>query len=87
MNKIDLLTLINNSRGRFFSVVYRRKDGTRRILNGKEKYFRLLKGGQNNLINTPFVSVVDRNLEDWRAINSETLESFKCGKIQHNFVG
>ena len=87
MNKIDLVNLIAATNGKFFSVVSIKKDGTRRTMNAKNKYLRLLKGGQNNLLNTPFVSVVDRNLEDWRAINSETLESFKCGKIQHNFVG
>jgi len=82
MNKTELQNLIAATKGRFFSVEFRKKDGTRRILNGKEKYLRLIKGGEGNLANTQYIHVVDRNLDDWRAVNSDTVACFKCGKIE-----
>ena len=86
MNKNELQNLIAATKGRFFSVTFTKKNGERRVLNGKNKYLRLLKGGQNNLAGTPYCSVIDRNLEDWRAVNSDTVAHFKCGKIEKTII-
>jgi uncharacterized membrane protein len=86
MTKSTLQSFIAATKGKFFSVTFTKKNGERRVLNGKEKYFRLLKGGQNNLAGTPYCSVVDRNLEDWRAVNGETVMEFKCGNIKYSSI-
>ena len=83
--------MIAQTKGRFFSVVFLKKDGEKRVMNGKDKYFRLLVGGKegggngkSNLEHTQYVPVVDRNIEAFRAVNSEKILSFKCGKVQYS---
>ena len=85
MKQTKLQKLIHETKGKFFSCVFRKADGTLRVANGKDKYFRLLAGGESTLegtLNTPFI---DRNKESWISANDERLLSFKCGKVQMTF--
>lgn len=82
-----LVALIAAAKGRFFSVKFRTKDGKLRVMNGKDFYRRLVKGGENTLRDTQFVPAVDRNKDAFRAINSAALIEFKCGEIRCSFIG
>jgi hypothetical protein len=82
-----LQALVKSTCGRFFSVTFRKQDGSTRVMNGKDFYQRLLKGGESTLGDTPHVPVVDRNKNAFRSVNSETLIAFKCGRVSATFNG
>lgn len=86
-----LAKLIQQSKGKFFSVQFIKKDGTKRTANGKDFYLRLLVSQdgakavfspRENPSVTPFI---DRNKEGWISASDERLVHFKCGKLEVNF--
>lgn len=87
MNRID--QLINASKGKFFTIVFEKQDGTRRVINGKDKYFRLIKGtgspATDGLKQAGYKSAVNRNKESWFSFLPEKVIEFKCGKIHETF--
>jgi hypothetical protein len=90
-NTTELRNLIQQTNGKFFSVVFRKKDGTLRTANGKDKYLRLLadssspRAGFNPVKGAGYESFVDRNKESWICAKDENLVSFKCGKLEKTF--
>jgi len=90
-NTTELRKLIQSTNGKFFSVVFRKKNGDIRRANGKDKYLRLLadssspRAGFNALEGTDLTSFVDRNKEGWISASDERLVSFKCGAIEKTF--
>ncbi len=90
-NTTELRKLIQATNGKFFSVVFRKKNGNIRRANGKDKYLRLLadpsspRAGFNALEGTDLTSFVDRNKEGWISASDERLISFKCGAIEKTF--
>ena len=86
-----LAKLIKETNGKFFSLSFKKKDGTLRVTNGKDFYRRLLadssnpKAGFNPLEGTSYTSLVDRNKEGWVSASDERLVHFKCGKLEVNF--
>ena len=92
MNKqTKLRNLIQETKGKFFSIKFVKNDGTLRVANGKDIYRRLLadganpRAGENNLRAAGFESFVDRNKESWIAARGEKVVAFKCGKLEVNF--
>lgn len=81
----DLNKLIADTKGKFFSITFIKKDGSERTANGKDFYHRLQHGGQNKVAEAGYTSLVDRNKEDWIAAKGERVKSFKCGQIKHTF--
>lgn len=82
LTQSEVQALINETRGRFFSVTFTKKDGTKRVVNGKNKYLRLLAGGG---VCRPFQGgynvAVNRNKESWFSALPEKITRFKCGEI------
>ncbi len=81
----NIETLIAEAKGKFFSLTFEKKDGTVRTINGKDKYNRLLHGGDNKVAEAGYTSAVNRNKESWFAFKGEKVKSFKCGAIEHTF--
>lgn len=90
-NTTELRNLIQQTNGKFFSVVFRKKDGTLRTANGKDLYRRLLadpsspRAGFNPVQGQGYESFVDRNKESWICAKDENLVAFKCGKLEKTF--
>ena len=90
-NTTELRNLIRQTNGKFFSVVFRKKNGDLRIANGKDLYRRLLadasspRAGFNPVQGAGYESFVDRNRESWICAKDENLVSFKCGAIEKTF--
>jgi hypothetical protein len=86
-----LRNLIQETKGKFFSIKFVKNDGSLRVANGKDIYRRLLadqanpRAGKNNLRAAGFESFVDRNKESWIAAHGEKVVAFKCGKLEVNF--
>jgi len=86
----SLKELIKASKGKFFSITFTKKNGTERTINGKDKYFRLIKGtgspATEALRELGYVSFVNRNKESWASAHCEAVKSFKCGTYTHTFI-
>lgn len=89
--KSELRTLIQETKGKFFTITFIKKDGTTRTINGKDKYLRLLsnggspQAGMNSVKKAGFESFVNRNRENWACAKDENLVMFKCGKLEKHF--
>lgn len=88
MKKID--QLITETKGKFFTLKFQKKDGSIRTINSKDFYRRLIVGA----VNTPtidglrekgFKSLVNRNKESWYSFQPEKVLEFKCGAIHETF--
>jgi hypothetical protein len=80
----ELQELINKTKGRFFSITFIKADGTERVINGKDKYERLLKGGVSTVAGAGYTSFVNRNKESWACAKPDSVLVFKCGKTLKN---
>ena len=86
--------LIAETKGKFFSVTFTKKDGSVRTINGKDKYRRLLAGGTNRVQDVGYVSFVNRNAAgvktpvkgNWACAHKQEVLTFKCGSINAEFV-
>lgn len=90
MKTNKLKELIDATNGRFFSLKFRKLDGSVRVVNGKDFYRRLLTSpdsvnAKSNFSGTAFTPLVDRNKEGWVSASDERLIHFKCGEIEKNF--
>jgi hypothetical protein len=85
----EIDSLVEQTKGRFFSIEFQKKDGSIRKINGKDKYRRLLRGGENNLKKSGYVSFVNRNAKNvlnpkggaWASVHKDSLVTFRCGDI------
>lgn len=82
----QLRNLIHETKGKFFSITFTKKDGEVRTINGKDKYNRLLRGGESKVEGAGYLSAVNRNKEDWFSFKPDSVVTFKCGKIEKSFV-
>lgn len=81
----ELETLIANSKGRFFSITFKKKDGSIRTINGKNKYLAYLRGGESYGRAAGYVPFIDRNKKNWASAHKDAVLSFKCGEIEKTF--
>ena len=77
----ELDNLIAETKGKFFSITFVKKDGSIRVINGKDKYQRLLKGGEYKGATAGFVPFVNRNTETWASAHKDAIVTFRCGKL------
>lgn len=78
--------LIMSTGGKFFSVVFEKKDKSVREMTCRLGVQKHLKGGQNTLSDYPqYVTVFDVEKEDYRAINLDTLLQIKTGGVTISF--
>ena len=86
--------LIAETKGKFFSVTFTKKDGSVRTVNGKDFYRRLLVGGDSAIRQSGYVPFVNRNAHNilnrkgglWVSAHKNEVITFKCGSIKAEFV-
>lgn len=69
---------ILNSAGKFVSVVFIKKDGTERKLNGRLGVTKHLKGGASTLNPDTYITLYDVVNGGYRAVNRSTIKSVTC---------
>lgn len=79
--QVELDALITETKGKFFSITFVKKDGTTRVINGKDKYQRLLKGGSDTVREAGYVPFVNRNTETWASAHKDAVVTFRCGSL------
>jgi hypothetical protein len=76
MLKLD--TFIEQSNGKFITVVFVKKDGSKRIMNCRLGVTKHLKGGECTVNRDQYVIVYDMQSKGYRSINRDTIESVTC---------
>jgi hypothetical protein len=90
-NMKTLDQLIAESKGKFFSITFVKKDGSIRVINGKDKYRRLIAGTKENpnpnpVRNAGYISFVNRNKENWASAHKDGVLVFKCGSVRQELA-
>ena len=75
--------IIEASNGRFFSVVFIKKDGTQRTMVARLGVKKHLKGGQCTLDRSQFIIAYDVENAGYRAINRDTIVSCKLDGVEY----
>ena len=75
----DVVKIINSSKGKFFSAVFIKKDGTLRTMNCRLGVKKYLKGGKLRFSPSKkgLVVVFDVDKKEYRMININTTQSLK----------
>jgi hypothetical protein len=78
--------LIQSTNGKFFSVLFVKKDKTIREMTCRLGVKAPLRGGESTLKDYPqYVTVFDVSKNDYRAINLDTLIQIKTGGVVIDF--
>jgi len=84
VSRAELKQMLKNSNGKFFSVAFRKKDDSIRLMNCRTGVKKYLKGGENKVEapGRPYVTVFDVQAKGYRTVNVDTIQSVKInGKI------
>ena len=75
----DVVKVVNSSKGKFFSAVFIKKDGTPRTMNCRLGVKKYLKGGKLRFSPSKkgLIVVFDRDKKEYRMININTTQSLK----------
>ena len=88
LSKVKAISLINNTKGKFFTAEFIKKDGTPRKMVARTGVTKHLKGGKNNVVkdSNSYVSVYDVQKKGYRVINLDTLKSLKVNHTEYEIV-
>ena len=75
--------IIEASNGRFFSVVFIKKDGTTRTMVARLGVTKHLKGGQCTLDKAQYIIAYDMEKCAYRSINRDTIVSCKLDGVEY----
>lgn len=84
LSRVNLKTFLQSQLDRFVGIDFVKKDGSRRMLNGRLGVKSLLKGGRNKVeaIDRPYVTLFDAQLNQYRTVNLETVSQVRAsGKV------
>ncbi len=62
-------SVLKATQGKFFTVVFVKKDGTTRVMNARLGVSKHLKGGQSTLDPAQYLTVYDMQSEGYRAVS------------------
>jgi hypothetical protein len=84
MNIENVIELLGD---KIFTVTFVKKDGSVRVLNGKRKVVKHLRGGELKYdpIEKGLIGVYDLQSEGYRMINSQTVLEIKADKQVYKF--
>lgn len=81
INKDEAVSIINNTKGKIFTVIFTKKDGTERVMNARTGVKQYLKGGE--LPYSPsekgLIPVYDLQKRSYRMVNIGTIKTIKVG--------
>ena len=88
INRTKLITLINDTKGGFFTVVFFKKDGSMRTMTCRKGVKAYLKGGVNKVVKpaNAYVTVFEMSKKEYRTINLETITEVHFNKTIYRVV-
>jgi hypothetical protein len=77
--------LIFDTKGKFFTVTFIKKDGSERVMNARLGVKKYLKGGtlKYNPEDFNYITVYDMGAKDYRTVNANTIQKLKIGKNEY----
>lgn len=81
MKQHSLKKLVQETKGKFFSITFIKKDGSERVACARARMDSELRGGEFTGANAGYVPVYDRNAKHWISVHPSRVKSFKCGKV------
>jgi hypothetical protein len=77
--------LIFDTKGKFFTVKFIKKDGSERVMNARLGVKKYLKGGTLKYDPAEFnyITVYDMGAKDYRTVNANTIQNLKIGKNEY----
>jgi hypothetical protein len=81
--------LIFNTKGKFFTAKFIKKDGSERVMNARLGVKKYLKGGtlRYNPADFNYITVWDRGVKDYRTLNVNTISDLKIGRNEYTVDG
>lgn len=80
---MHIADFIAQSKGKFVSVTFIKKDGTARVLNGRTGVTKHLKGGVST-VTDQYMVVYDTVAQGYRCVNKDTIVSVTCEGLTIN---
>jgi hypothetical protein len=75
---------IAQSKGKFITVSFIKKDGTTRTLNGRTGVTKHLKGGTSTINHDKYLVLFDMHTAGYRCVNRDTIVSVTCEGLTIN---
>ena len=75
----ELVKMIKSTKGKWFSCTFIKKDGTKRVMNGRIGCHKGIKGVGRKFQKENLVTVFDAQAKEYRMINVDTMLTFNCG--------
>ena len=75
----EMVKMIKSTKGKWFSCTFIKKDGTKRVMNGRIGCHKGVKGIGRKFQKENLVTVFDAQAKEYRMINVDTMLTFKCG--------
>ena len=87
--RVHAEAFINGTDGRFFTATFRKRDGSRRVMNGRIGVTKYLKGGRNNVVkpDNSYLTMFDVHAKGYRSLNLATLEELHLNGSVFKVVG
>ena len=77
----ELVKMVKSTKGMFFSCTFIKKDGSKRVMNGRIGCHKGIKGVGRKFKKENLVTVFDAQAKEYRMINVDTMLTFNCGKF------
>ena len=77
----EMVKMIKSTKGKWFSCTFIKKDGTKRVMNGRIGCHKGVKGTSNRKPKENLVTVFDAQAKEYRMINVDTMLTFNCGNF------
>ena len=75
----EMVKMIKSTKGKWFSCTFIKKDGTKRVMNGRIGCHKGVKGVGRKFQKENLVTVFDAQAKEYRMVNVDTMLTFKCG--------
>ena len=85
----DAKKLIFDTKGKFFTVVFIKKDGSSRTMNARLNVRKYLKGGElrYNPHEMGYIPVYDMAAQGYRMVNTKTIKTLRIGNKTYTLPG
>lgn len=81
---MKIADFIAQSKGKFITVSFIKKDGKARVLNGRTGVTKHLKGGISTVNTDQYMVVYDTVAQGYRSVNKDTIVSVTCEGLTIN---
>ena len=77
----ELVKMIKSTKGKWFGCTFIKKDGSKRVMNGRIGCHKGVKGIGHKFQKDNLVTVFDAQAKEYRMINVDTMLTFNCGNF------